>query len=150
MGAEVLRWSVYQLPYIVEILTSPPDTEVQAHITAARTQGQVLVNGSQHNEAVNSEPSAISSSDLPQNIAQESMYLRVLRSKERVWGPEHPTTLETVIEVGSLYTDAGRRSEAEQMFSRALLGFQKVEAGKTDNRRTQEVLRKLDYVRELD
>jgi len=61
------------------------------------------------------------------------MYLRVLRAKEREWGPEHWTTLETVIELGSLYVDEGNRSEAERMFSRALREYEKVNAGDSDN-----------------
>jgi hypothetical protein len=162
--------------HAVQMLTSSPDTEVQGHLAAARTQGHVPVNGRQRNDSfsneVRSQPSAVVAGHHPlhstadpvssttlqgvqtfnpdqaQTTARESMYLRVLRAKEREWGPKHLTTLDTVMELGSLYADEGRRSEAERMFSRALLGYEKVEAGNSDIQKTQEVLRKLEHVRE--
>jgi len=148
--------------------------EVQAHLAAARAQEHAPVNGSQRNDSFSSEvrtqPSAVVAGHHPlhsttdpvpsttlhgvqpfnpdqvQITAQESMYLRVLRAKEREWGPEHLTTLDTVMELGSLYTDEDRTLEAERMLSRALRGYEKVEAGNSDNQKTQEVLGKLEHL----
>jgi hypothetical protein len=75
------------------------------------------------------------------------MYLRVLSAKEREWGPDNWTTLDTVMELGSLHVDEGNRPEAERMFSRALRGYEKVNAGDSDNQKMQEILRKLEHVR---
>jgi hypothetical protein len=83
-----------------------------------------------------------------QPITQETMYLRVLRAKTREWGPDHWTTLDTVMELGSLYVDEGNRPEAERMFSRALRGYRKVNSGDNYNQKTQEILRRLEHVRE--
>jgi hypothetical protein len=162
--------------YAFWMLNSSPDTEVHAHLAAARTEGHGHVNGRPRTDSFSSEmssqPSAVvtthnalyssadpeSSStfhsvqapnpDQSQTTAQESMYLRVLRAKEREWGPEHLTTLDTVVQLGSLYSDEGRRLEAERMFSRALLGYEKLEPRASNDQKKQEVLRKLEHVRD--
>ena len=133
--------------HAVQMLTSSRNIEIQAHLAAARTQGRVPVNGRQRNDSFSSEVRSQLSAVVPghhplqstadpvpsttlhgaqpynpgqaQTTARESMYLRVLRAKEREWGPEHLTTLATVMELGSLYADEGRRLEAERMFARA-------------------------------
>jgi lipopolysaccharide biosynthesis regulator YciM len=53
------------------------------------------------------------------------MYWRALQGKEKAWGPEHTLTLDTVNNLGILYTDLGRLDEAEKMFQRALQGKEK-------------------------
>ncbi|SLM39065.1 kinesin light chain 1 [Lasallia pustulata] len=35
----------------------------------------------------------------------EAMYRRALEGKEKAWGPEHTSTLETVNNLGNLYAD---------------------------------------------
>jgi hypothetical protein len=41
-------------------------------------------------------------------------------------GPEHTLTLDTVSNLGILYTDKGKMAEAEAMYMRALVGYEKV------------------------
>ena len=55
----------------------------------------------------------------------EKMYLRALQGKEKAWGPEHTSTLDTVNNLGLLYADLGRLDEAEKMYLRALTGYKK-------------------------
>jgi tetratricopeptide (TPR) repeat protein len=53
------------------------------------------------------------------------MYQRALQGKEKAWGPEHTSTLDTVNNLGILYKDLGRLDEAEKMYQRALQGYEK-------------------------
>ncbi|KAH7135522.1 pfs domain-containing protein [Dendryphion nanum] len=55
----------------------------------------------------------------------EEMYQRALQGKEKAWGLEHTSTLNTVNNLGSLYVDLGRMDEAEKMYQRALQGKEK-------------------------
>jgi tetratricopeptide (TPR) repeat protein len=50
----------------------------------------------------------------------EKMYQRALQGKEKAWGPEHTSTLDTVNNLGSLYRDQGKLVEAEEMYRLAL------------------------------
>ena len=54
----------------------------------------------------------------------EDMYLRALTGKEKAWGPEHTLTLNTVHNLGLLYSNQGKK-EAEDMYLRALIGKEK-------------------------
>ncbi|SLM38378.1 beta transducin-like protein het-e4s [Lasallia pustulata] len=45
----------------------------------------------------------------------EAMYRRVLEGREKAWGPEHTSTLDTVNNLGLLYKDQGKMAEAEAM-----------------------------------
>ncbi|KAI0554134.1 kinesin light chain [Xylaria curta] len=56
----------------------------------------------------------------------ERMYLRALRGKEKVHGPDHELTLDTVNDLGIVYKNQGKLSEAERMYLRALRGKEKV------------------------
>jgi tetratricopeptide (TPR) repeat protein len=56
----------------------------------------------------------------------EAMYVRALRGKEKVWGAEHTSTLDTVNNLGLLYADQGKMAEAEAMYVRALRGYEKL------------------------
>ena len=59
-------------------------------------------------------------------IYQEiQLYLQALKAKERAWGPEDATTLDTVNDLGTLYALQGNAAEAEKMYVRALAGFEK-------------------------
>ena len=49
----------------------------------------------------------------------EDMYVRALTGKEKAWGPEHISTLNTVNNLGILYKNQGKMKEAEDMFQRA-------------------------------
>jgi hypothetical protein len=60
--------------------------------------------------------------DQAQTTARESMYLRVLRAKEREGGPEHLTTLDTAMEPGSLHANEVRMPEAERCSVEHYLG----------------------------
>ncbi|SLM37286.1 tetratricopeptide repeat domain protein [Lasallia pustulata] len=53
------------------------------------------------------------------------MYRRALEGKEKAWGPEHTSTLETVNDLGVFYADRGKMAEAEAMYRRALEGYEK-------------------------
>ncbi|VTO91321.1 unnamed protein product [Fusarium graminearum] len=53
------------------------------------------------------------------------MYERALQGKEKAWGPEHTSTLDTVNNLGNLYADQGRLDKAEEMYERALQGYEK-------------------------
>jgi tetratricopeptide (TPR) repeat protein len=53
------------------------------------------------------------------------MYQRALQGKEKAWGLEHTSTLNTVNNLGVLYKDLGRLNEAEKMYQRALQGYEK-------------------------
>ena len=55
----------------------------------------------------------------------EDMYLRALTGKEKAWGLEHTSTLDTVNNLGILYRNQGKMKEAEDMYLRALTGYEK-------------------------
>ncbi|KAN0069072.1 HET domain containing protein [Elaphomyces granulatus] len=55
----------------------------------------------------------------------EKMYQRALQGKEKAWGPDHTSTLNTVNSLGILYADQGKLDEAEKMYQRALQGKEK-------------------------
>ncbi|KAF2022898.1 tetratricopeptide repeat domain-containing protein [Setomelanomma holmii] len=55
----------------------------------------------------------------------EKMYQRALQGKEKAWGLEHTSTLDTVNNLGLLYAKLGRLDEAEKMYQRALQGYEK-------------------------
>jgi tetratricopeptide (TPR) repeat protein len=44
---------------------------------------------------------------------------------EKALGAEHTSTLDTVGNLGNLYGDQGKLAEAEQMYERALQGYEK-------------------------
>ena len=52
----------------------------------------------------------------------EAMYIRALKGYEKAWGAEHISTLDTVNNLGNLYSDQGKMAEAEAMYMRALKG----------------------------
>lgn len=53
------------------------------------------------------------------------MYLRVLAGYEKVWGPKHTSTLNTVNNLGLLYSDQDKMKEVEDIYLRALAGKEK-------------------------
>jgi tetratricopeptide (TPR) repeat protein len=58
-------------------------------------------------------------------VEAEQMYQRALQGKEKAWGPEHTSTLDTVNNLAILYKTQGKLVEAEQMYQRALQGYEK-------------------------
>ena len=74
-------------------------------------------------------------------VEAEEMYVRALRGKEKAWGVEHTSTLNTVNNLGLLYKAQGKMVEAEEMYVRALRGYEKA-VGK-DHWRTQTITRNL-------
>jgi hypothetical protein len=58
-------------------------------------------------------------------VDAEEMYVRALRGKEKAWGLEHTSTLDTVNNLGVLYQDQNKMMEAEAMYVRALRGYEK-------------------------
>jgi Tfp pilus assembly protein PilF len=48
------------------------------------------------------------------------MYQRALHGKEKAWGLEHTSTLDTVNNLAVLYKSQGKLVKAEQMYQRAL------------------------------
>ncbi|KAH8689417.1 hypothetical protein BGW36DRAFT_365186 [Talaromyces proteolyticus] len=75
------------------------------------------------------------------------LYLRALKAKEKAWGPENITTLETINDLGKLYAKQGKVVEAEEMYVRALSGFEKVLG--TSHDRTLKVSVDLQELRSL-
>jgi tetratricopeptide (TPR) repeat protein len=53
------------------------------------------------------------------------MYQRALQGYEKALGPEHTSTLDTIIYLGNLYSNQGKLVKAEQMYQRALQGYKK-------------------------
>jgi len=53
------------------------------------------------------------------------MYKQALAGYEKALGAEHTATLNTVNNLGSLYTSQGKLAEAESMYKRALAGYEK-------------------------
>jgi len=53
-------------------------------------------------------------------------HVSAVKGKERAWGPEHTSTLDTVNNLGALSSDQGRLKEAEEMYQRALKGYEKL------------------------
>ena len=50
------------------------------------------------------------------------MYQRAMEGYEKALGRDHTSTLNTVNNLGILYRDQGRLTEAESMYQRALSG----------------------------
>jgi len=59
-------------------------------------------------------------------VEAEKMYQRALDGKEKAWGPEHTSTLNTVNNLGVLYKGQGKLVEAEKMYQRALEGYERL------------------------
>jgi len=55
----------------------------------------------------------------------EMIYNRALAGCERMLGPEHPTKLSTINNLGLLYTNQGRLKDAEMMYNRAVADKEK-------------------------
>ena len=53
------------------------------------------------------------------------MYLRALTGFEKGWGPDHTSTIDTVYNLGILYSNQGRMADAEAMYRRVLAGKEK-------------------------
>jgi Tfp pilus assembly protein PilF len=53
------------------------------------------------------------------------MYQRALAGKEKALGPDHLSTLNTVNNLGLLYSHQGKPKEAEEIYQRALTGKEK-------------------------
>ena len=45
----------------------------------------------------------------------KEMYVRALAGKEKAWGAEYTSTLDTVNNLGALYKAQGKMKEAEEM-----------------------------------
>ena len=55
----------------------------------------------------------------------EAIYIRALKGKEKAWGAEHISTMDTVNNLGVLYANQGKIAEAEAIYIRALKGKEK-------------------------
>lgn len=78
-------------------------------------------------------------------IEAEKMYQRALDGKEKAWGPDHTSTLNTVNNLGLLYADQGKLAEAEKIYQQTLTGFTNLEG--PDHPKTKLVNRNLSIVR---
>jgi tetratricopeptide (TPR) repeat protein len=54
----------------------------------------------------------------------ESMHRRALEGYEKVLGVEHPDTLTSVSQLGTVLERQGKYEEAESMYRRALEGYE--------------------------
>jgi Tetratricopeptide repeat len=54
------------------------------------------------------------------------MYQSVLTEYEKVLGPEHTSTLDTVNNLGNLYRDQDKLDEAKQMYRRRLTEYERI------------------------
>lgn len=54
------------------------------------------------------------------------MHRRALEAREKVLGPEHPSTFTSVDSLGSVFSRQGKHEEAEAMHRRALKAKEKV------------------------
>lgn len=54
------------------------------------------------------------------------MYQRALAGKEKALGSDHMSTLNTVNNHGILYSDREKLKEAEEIYQRALIGYEKI------------------------
>ena len=76
----------------------------------------------------------------------EKMYERALSGREKAWGLEHTSTLDTVNNLGVLYADQSKMTEAEKMYERALDGY--VKSMGPDHPRTIVIRGNLDILKE--
>ena len=76
----------------------------------------------------------------------EDMYMRALKGKEKVWGAEHTSTLDTVNNLAVLYSNQGKMAEAEEMYMRALKGY--INARGSNHPSTGLIARNLSLLRE--
>jgi tetratricopeptide (TPR) repeat protein len=53
------------------------------------------------------------------------MYKQALEGREKVLGHDHTSTLNTVNNLGLLCADQGKLDKAEEMYERALQGYEK-------------------------
>jgi tetratricopeptide (TPR) repeat protein len=101
------------LPHVAQLLrywkfaTATPDfTDTAVYLSSLHMLGDLCTHQGKLDEA-------------------EQMYQRALQGKEKAWGPEHTSKLNTVNNLGILYADQGKLDEAEQMYQRALQGYEK-------------------------
>jgi hypothetical protein len=57
-------------------------------------------------------------------VKAEQTYIPALQGREKVCGPEHTSTLDTVHNLGLLYANQGKMVEAKKMYLRALQGYE--------------------------
>lgn len=53
----------------------------------------------------------------------EAMFKQALEGKEKAWGPEHASILETINNLGLLYAEQGNIVDAKAMYKRAVEGI---------------------------
>lgn len=100
--------------------TSHPTTEALPNTLASSSQAK------DPPELLPLKQNAPSSPSDDDQLSKEiSLYLRALKAKEKAWGPDNITTLDTVNDIGKLYARQGNFLEAEEMYVRALSGFEK-------------------------
>src|SRR5260370_26025349 len=80
----------------------------------------------------------------PYTTLFRSMYNRALAGYEKAWGTEHTSTLDTVNNLGNLYSDQGRHKDAEMMYKRALAGYEK--AWGTEHTSTLDTVNNLGFL----
>jgi hypothetical protein len=59
--------------------------------------------------------------------------LRAMQGKEKAWGPDHTSTMDTVNNLGLLYADVGRLDETEKIYMCALHGYEKALGKQSSN-----------------
>lgn len=84
------------------------------------------------------QTSSLHNTTLQWMAQEESLLIRALKAKEKAWGIENPTTLDTAVNLGCLYMNQKRFEEAKLLFMRALHGYKKSESNQ--HPKVQEVL----------
>ena len=71
----------------------------------------------------------------------ENVCMQALQACEKAWGIEHASTLSMVYKLGHFYAYEGKVVKATEMYTRALLGYERAEGG--DHPSTKTITRKI-------
>ena len=59
-------------------------------------------------------------------LPAQELFERALEGKENALGEGHPSTLDTVMALGSMWQERGEVKDARELFERAIKGFEQV------------------------
>ena len=83
--------------------------------------------------------------DPPSSFQNESLLLKVIKAKISAWGTGHPTTIDSVIHLATLYMEQTRFTEAKALLLRGFRDWKKTRTNHTpDEYRLLELLAEVD------